>query len=87
MANRKSAKKRIKVIKVKTALNKSRKSEIRTYISKFDNAIESGNIEAAREFLKIIEKKLARAAAKNTIHKNAAARKISRLTKKLNKAV
>lgn len=87
MANIKSAKKRIEVIKVKTALNKSRKSEIKTYITKFNKAVESGDLDSAKSLLKLVEKKLNRAAAKNTIHKNAAARKVSRLTKKLNEAV
>jgi len=87
LANIKSAKKRIEVTKVRTAINKSRKSEIKTYITKFNKAIESGDLDSARALLRIVEKKLSRAAAKNTIHKNAAARKISRLTKKLNEAV
>lgn len=87
MANIKSAKKRIEVIKVKTAFNKSRKSEIKTYITKFNKAIENGDIDSARTLLKLVEKKLSKAAAKNAIHKNAAARKVSRLTKRLNEAV
>ncbi|SDZ19486.1 SSU ribosomal protein S20P [Proteiniborus ethanoligenes] len=87
MANIKSAKKRIEVIKVKTALNKARKSEIKTYITKFNKALENGDIDSAKALLKIVEKKLSRASAKNTIHKNAAARKVSRLAKRLNQAV
>ncbi|KNF09368.1 30S ribosomal protein S20 [Gottschalkia purinilytica] len=87
MANIKSAKKRIDVIKVKTGINKSRKSEIKTYITKFDNALENGNLDEAKGLLKIVEKKLSRAAAKNTIHRNAVSRKISRLAKKLNEAI
>lgn len=85
MANIKSAKKRILIINKKTLKNKSRKSEIKTYIKKFETALNEGNYEKAKEYLKICEKKLYQAAAKNTIHKNAAARKISRLTKKFNK--
>jgi len=85
LANIKSAKKRILIINKKTLNNKSRKSEIKTYIKKFETALNEGNYEKAKEYLKICEKKLYQAAAKNTIHKNAAARKISRLTKKLNK--
>lgn len=85
MANIKSAKKRILVINKKTEVNKSRKSEIKTYIKKFEAAINEGNYEKAKEYLKVCEKKLLQAAAKNTIHKNAAARKVSRLTLKLNK--
>ncbi|NMB07604.1 MAG: 30S ribosomal protein S20 [Tissierellia bacterium] len=84
MANIKSAKKRIQTTKKKTALNRSRKSEIKTYIKRFDLAIEEGNVEEAQELLKIIDKKLKRAAHKNVVHKNAASRKISSLTKKLN---
>lgn len=86
MANIKSAKKRVLVIGKKTEVNKSRKSEIKTYIKKFEAALNEGNYEKAKEYLTICEKKLYQAAAKNTIHKNAAARKVSRLTKKLNKA-
>lgn len=85
LANIKSAKKRILIINKKTLKNKSRKSEIKTYIKKFETALNEGNLEKAKEYLKICEKKLYQAAAKNTIHKNAAARKISRLTKKFNK--
>lgn len=85
MANIKSAKKRILVINKKTEVNKSRKSEIKTYIKKFEAAISAGNYEQAKEYLRICEKKLYQAAAKNTIHKNAAARKVSRLTLRLNK--
>ena len=84
MANIKSAKKRILVINKKTAVNKDRKSEIKTYIKKFETALNEGNFESAQEYLRICEKKLYQAAAKNTTHKNAAARKVSRLTKKLN---
>ena len=86
MANIKSAKKRILVINKKTEVNKSRKSEIKTYIKKFETALNEGNYEKAQEYLRICEKKLYQAAAKNAIHKNAAARKVSRLAKKLNKA-
>ncbi|MDD3226919.1 MAG: 30S ribosomal protein S20 [Tissierellia bacterium] len=86
MANIKSAKKRILIINKKTEANKSRKSEIKTYIKKFETALNEGNFEKAQEYLKVCEKKLYQAAAKNTVHRNAAARKVSRLTKKLNKA-
>ncbi len=87
MANIKSAKKRILVTQKRTALNKSNKSEIKTYIKKFDSAVAKGEVEEARALLKIIDKKLKRAAYKNVIHMNAASRKVSRLTKALNKAM
>lgn len=85
MANIKSAKKRILVINKKTEVNKSRKSEIKTYIKKFETVLNEGNLEKAKEYLTIIEKKLYQAAAKNTIHKKAASRKVSRLSLRLNK--
>lgn len=87
MANIKSAEKRILVTKKRTALNKSRKSEIKTYIKKFDSAVAKGEFEEARALLKVIDKKLKKAAHKNVIHMNAASRKVSRLTKALNKAI
>lgn len=84
MANIKSAEKRILVTKTKTEINKKRKSEIKTYIRKFNDALDKNNFEEANELLKAIDKKLKRAEVKNTIHKNAASRKVSRLTKELN---
>jgi len=86
LANIKSAKKRILVTEKRTALNKSRKSEIKTYIKKFENAVTAGDLTEAKALLNVIDKKLKRAALKNVIHKNAAARKVSRLAKKLNQA-
>jgi small subunit ribosomal protein S20 len=85
LANIKSAKKRILVINKKTEVNKSRKSEIKTYIKKFETVLNEGNLEKAKEYLTVIEKKLYQAAAKNTIHKKAASRKVSRLSNRLNK--
>lgn len=85
MANIKSAKKRILIINKKTEVNKSRKSEIKTFIKKFETVLNEGNLEKAKEYLTIIEKKLYQAAAKNTIHKKAASRKVSRLSLRLNK--
>ncbi|MCF6463215.1 30S ribosomal protein S20 [Clostridium sp. Cult1] len=87
MANIKSAEKRIRTTKKRTALNKSRKSEIKTYIKKFDLAIENGNLDEAKELLKIIDKKLKKASHKNVLHKNAASRRVSVLTKRLNKKI
>lgn len=87
MANIKSSKKRILITEKRTAINKTQKSEIRTYIKKFDKAIDNGNVDEARELLKNIDKKLKRAAHNNIIHMNNVSRKISRLTKKLNRAI
>ncbi len=87
MANIKSAEKRIRVTARQTALNKSKKTEIKTYIKKFDVALAKGDIDEARSLLKTIDKKLKKAAHHKVIHMNAASRKISRLSKSLNKAV
>ena len=86
MANIKSAIKRIDITKRQTALNKARKSEIKTYIKKFDKAIEVGNIEEAEALFKLVDKRLKQAQAKNIIHRNAVARTSSKLAKKLNQA-
>ncbi|NLW53014.1 MAG: 30S ribosomal protein S20 [Tissierellia bacterium] len=86
MANIKSAIKRIEVAKRQTLHNKSRKSEIKTYIKKFETALENNNLDEARELLKLIDKKLKRASLANVIHPNAASRRTSQLQKKLNKA-
>ena len=87
MANIKSAKKRIEITRNRTMINKAKKTEIKTYIKKFEGALNEGNIEEARELIKVIDKKLKKASAKNIIHGNATARKMSNLTKKLNKAI
>ncbi len=84
MANIKSAKKRINVNERKRLENKSRKSEIKTYVKKFQVDLDENNIDEARATLKIIDKKLKQAESKNVFHKNNVAKKVSKLTKKLN---
>lgn len=86
MANIKSAKKRISVINKKTARNRRIKGHLKTVIKNFELALASGDMAAAKEKLSLVEKKLMQAASKNTIHKNAASRKVSRLYKRFNKA-
>ncbi len=86
MANIKSAKKRIRVIDRKTARNKRVKGHVKTALREFDDAIEAGDMEEAAEKLRLAEKKLMQAAAKHTIHKNAASRKVSKLAKRFNQA-
>ena len=84
MANIKSAKKRIRVIDKKTARNRRIKNHLKAVLKNFDKAIEEGDFETAQEKLKLAEKKLKQAAAKHTISKNAASRKVSRLAKRFN---
>ncbi|MCI5674636.1 MAG: 30S ribosomal protein S20 [Ezakiella sp.] len=87
MANIKSAKKKIRVIEKKSLINKNRKSEIKTLLKKFDLLVAESKFDEARELLKVIDKKLKRAEQRNILHKNNVARKMSRLTRKLNQAV
>ncbi|MGL4483800.1 MAG: 30S ribosomal protein S20 [Anaerovoracaceae bacterium] len=86
MANIKSAKKRINVINKKTAKNKRTKAHLKAVLKSFEAAIADGDFAAAKAQLSIVERKLFQAASKSTLHKNAASRKVSRLSKKLNKA-
>ena len=86
MANIKSAKKRIRVIDKKTARNRRIKNHLKAVLKNFDAAMAEGNFDVAQEKLRLAEKKLMQAAAKHTIHKNAASRKVSRLAKRFNKA-
>ena len=78
MANIKSAKKRIRVIDKKTARNRRIKNHLKAVLKSFDAALEAGDMETAKAKLALAEKKLMQAAAKGTIHKNAASRKVSR---------
>ena len=84
MANIKSAIKRIQVAKRNELQNKYRNTQVKTAIKKFNQALDLGKLDEAKELLKDVDKKLKTAATKNVIHKNQASRKISRLTKKLN---
>ena len=86
MANIKSAEKRISVINKKTALNKARKSAIKTAEKRFLEALAAGDLKVAEEKLRYFEKRMSQSAAKGLFHKNASARKISRLRKRLNAA-
>ena len=84
MANIKSAKKRINVIRVKTNRNKRVKARMKSVFKDFDAAILNGDIDEAKLCLAKAEKKLMQAAAKGTIHKNTASRKVSRMTMRYN---
>lgn len=83
MPNIKSAKKRVKVNKVKAAANKSRKSNLKTVIKNADFACVN-NAENKTDAIRLAIKKVDQACAKGLMHKNAASRKKSQLAKKLN---
>lgn len=84
MANTPSAKKAVRKIERRTKVNKSRRSQMRTYVRKVEEALASGNREAAQAALHAAEPLLMRAAQKGIVHKNTASRKVSRLTHRLN---
>jgi small subunit ribosomal protein S20 len=81
MPNIKSAIKRVKVNEKANAANTQAKSAMRTTVKKAENAV-AANAENAQELLQAAYKSLDKAASKGLIHKNAAARKKSRLAKK-----
>ena len=85
MPNIKSAKKRVKVIKVKTLQNQMAKSALKTTLKKFDAAVASGDKAAAQAALQAASSEISKAASKGVYHKNTAARKISRLALAVNK--
>jgi small subunit ribosomal protein S20 len=87
MANIKSAQKQARQAEAKKTLNLARRSAIKTAIKKVLAALENKTDEAkARELLNDVASKLYRARGKKVIHANTASRKLSRLTKQVNKA-
>ncbi|NKB51677.1 MAG: 30S ribosomal protein S20 [Rhizobiaceae bacterium] len=80
MANTTSAKKATRKIARKTAVNKSRRTHMRGQLRKMEEAIEAGDKDAAQSQLKLVQPVVMKSASKGIIHKNTAARKISRLS-------
>lgn len=85
MANIKSAKKRILVTETKTARNKAIKSKVKTSIKKVDAAIAAKDKNAALAALNAATVEIDKACSKGVFHKNTASRKVSRLSKAVNK--
>ena len=85
MANIKSAKKRILVAETKAARNKAIRSEVKTNIKKVEAAVAANDKTAANTALAEAVVEIDKAAAKGVYHKNTAARKVSRITKAVNK--
>jgi len=80
MANTEQSKKRARQSETRYAINKARRSRVRTFVRKVEEALASGNAEAAIEALKNAQPELARGVSKGILHKNTASRKVSRLT-------
>jgi small subunit ribosomal protein S20 len=83
MANTPQAKKRIRRNAVRSTVNHSRVSRIRTFIKAVESAIESGKKADAAAALKAVQPEIARGVARGVIHKNTASRKFSRLSKRV----
>jgi small subunit ribosomal protein S20 len=79
-----SAKKRVRQDAKRRTINRARKSQVKTQIKRFETALDQGNVEAAGEQFRLVVKKLDKVASTRTIHKKTAARKKSRLAKRLN---
>jgi len=83
MANTTSAKKATRKIARRTAINKVRRSRMRNYVGKVEDAIASGDRAKAAAALSEAEPIIMRAAQQGIVHKNSASRKVSRLTHRI----
>lgn len=83
MANSPQSKKRARQSETRYAINKARRSRIRTYLRKVEEALASGDQAAATEALKNAQPELARGVTKGVLHKNTVARKMSRLSSRV----
>jgi small subunit ribosomal protein S20 len=83
MANTPQSKKRARQNERRYAVNKARRSRIRTYLRKVEEAIAAGDHAAAQEALKACQPELMRGATKGVLHKNTVARKMSRLSSRV----
>ncbi|MDN3646531.1 30S ribosomal protein S20 [Pontixanthobacter aestiaquae] len=83
MANTRQARKRIRRNDRRAEINGARMSRIRGFVKKVESAIEGGDKTVAAEALKVAQPELARGVARGVMHKNTAARKMSRLSKRV----
>jgi len=85
MANNPGAKKAIRKIERRTEVNKARRSRVRTYLRKFEEAVTAGDPAVAKDTFIQAQSELMRAVTKGVVHKNTASRKVSRLHAQLRK--
>ena len=83
MANTPSARKAIRKISRKTAINKNRRSRMRSCVRAVEEAIAGGDAAAAAAALKAAQPEIMRSAQKGIVHKNTASRKIARLSRRV----
>jgi small subunit ribosomal protein S20 len=79
MANSPSSKKRARQTERRTEVNKARRSRMRTFVRKVEEALSSGDQAVAAEALRLAQPEIMRSASKGILHKNTASRKVSRL--------
>lgn len=85
MANTPGAKKAIRKIERRTEVNKARRSRVRTFLRKFEEALSAGDAAAAKGAFVEAQSELMRAVSKGVVHKNTGSRKVSRLAAQLKK--
>ncbi|HEY3949762.1 30S ribosomal protein S20 [Phenylobacterium sp.] len=85
MANTPGSKKAVRKIARRTAINTARRSRVRTFLRKFDEAVTSGDATAAKDAFVQAQSELMRAVTKGVVHKNTGSRKVSRLHAQLKK--
>ncbi|MET0293420.1 MAG: 30S ribosomal protein S20 [Phenylobacterium sp.] len=85
MANTPGAKKAARKIARRTEVNKTRRSRVRTYLRRFEEALTAGDASAAKAAFVEAQSELMRAVSKGVVHKNTGARKVSRLAAQLKK--
>jgi len=83
MANNPQARKRVRQTARRTAVNKARVSQYRTYVKRVENAIATGDANAAQEAFRTAQPVLMSGVNKGVVHKNTVARKISRLSRRI----
>jgi small subunit ribosomal protein S20 len=85
MANTPGAKKAVRKIARRTEVNKARRSRVRTFVRKFEEALAAGDAGAAKTAFVEAQSELMRAVSKGVVHKNTGSRKVSRLAAQLKK--
>ena len=85
MANTPGAKKAVRKIARRTEVNKARRSRVRTYLRRFEEAVAAGDAAQAKTAFVEAQSELMRAVTKGVVHKNTGARKVSRLAARLKK--
>jgi len=85
MANNPGAKKAVRKIARRTEVNKARRSRVRTYLRKFEEALAGGDAAVAKAAFVEAQSELMRAVTKGVVHKNTGSRKVSRLAAQLKK--